>query len=122
MPKIPASFEESVTQKLKVMWTTICLIAAAAIIAIGVSTWGWVRLTGDEHASCVIQKAGLPASKHLAKAEADIGWILNYSLKKETKAQRAKIGKTVQDHYDDLAQQSAAYGSLENKEPSTRSC
>lgn len=93
-------------------------VAALFILLCLVAGGAWMKISDDEHSSCVIQARGLPAGHHLASVVGDIGMLLGLADRKRLAAlpgeQRAL--------YDSLRDNSNAYARAERHQPQHRSC
>lgn len=81
------------------------------------------RLSSDEHATCIIQARGLPASHELAASMRDIHTLL--TLRPQSRAQKLAAESTpssVKVLLADLDLHLSRYQSAEAKQPATRTC
>jgi hypothetical protein len=103
-----------------ILFVSICLLFGLLALAFTDLT---NRVSSDEHATCIIQARGLPASHELAASMADIHKLLTVppvsaAQKARQKATPAHVLAIVKD----LNAHLAVYQGLESKQPATRSC
>jgi hypothetical protein len=100
-----------------------CAVILALLVLVVV---GYVKLVhtsddvqNNQRSTCTVQSRGLPASHHLSKAMGDLSTILNDLNDNGLIPVLSSSGdKTL----TDLEAQTAAYSSIESRQPNSRNC
>lgn len=98
-----------------VLFLGLCVLFG--LFALGYEQRG-AELRRDERNTCLIQRRGLPANKHLAAAMGDIAYLL--SLPRPPSA--PIIPAPVETRITGLVADSSAYAAVQAKQPKTREC
>lgn len=107
--------------QIRALWVAVVSVIVFSVIAVGVATFGLIRLRADEHQACVIQARGLPAGHHLATAVGDIAKLLQASRLQTMHPARGVSAQALR-LLIDLEVHADAYATLESRQPGSQSC
>jgi hypothetical protein len=108
------------TRILRNLGVAVCLVAmtGAFIVMVFIADHTNSKLSSDEHATCLIQQRGLPASKALAESIKDINELLTPAPGERS----APVPPRTLAVIVNLRAETARYVRIEAKQPSSREC